>query len=340
MPAASPRRDRVVILLAAHNGAPFLAAQIGSIRAQRWREWLLIVRDDASSDDSRAIVASLAARDERIVLLPADARRLGAAGSFGALLAEAQLRDAEYVLLSDQDDVWLPGRIERCMAEITARERAAGSSRPLLVHSDLRVVDERLNTIHTSYRSYQRVGYDSEQPLHTLLLRNAATGCTFLFNRALLDFALPLPAGAAHDWWLAQCAAAAGEIGYVDEALVLYRQHGANVVGSPGSRTLLHRLAARPWRIAPRLWTQFRTGVAQATELHERIRERSSIVTPARAEVVGDYARVYATRNPVRRLYRVLRSGVRPRRKLSHLFFYPLVLMQPASSGAASARPR
>lgn len=321
----------VIVVLAVHNGARFVADQIASIRAQTWRDWLLLVRDDDSRDDSRAIVQSLAERDDRIVLLPPDGRRRGVAGSFATLLREALDRGAAYLFIADHDDLWLPGKIERSLKVMQGHEAAGSRSRPALVHSDLRVVGEDLEPIHPSYRSYQAVSYDPRQPLRTLLLHNAATGCTFACNRSLVEFALPVPAGAMHDWWIAQCAATAGDILYISDPLVLYRQHRANVVGSPGPRALFNRLLARPWYMVPALLAQFRAGVQQAIALGVRVRERERLVPPERASIVREYAAAFATANPLRRLAAVLRSGVRPRRLVSHGFFYALVLIQPVA---------
>ncbi len=222
---------RVIVVLSAYNGERHIAEQIESIRAQRFAGWSLIVRDDGSTDNTAGIVESFAKRDPRISLVSDKRGNIGPWASFGELLAIAHERGAEYVFLADQDDVWDSVKMAEQWALMTVHEKINGTDRPVLVHSDLKVVDEDLREIHSSFRDFQRSSYDSSDPLRTLLIHNAVAGCTIGVNRALLDFALPLPAGAWHDWWLALSAAATGVIDSTRAPAVLYRQHSHNVVG-------------------------------------------------------------------------------------------------------------
>ncbi|HUR91705.1 MAG TPA: glycosyltransferase family 2 protein [Gemmatimonadaceae bacterium] len=325
----SGRDASVLIVLAAYNGARFIGAQIESIRAQTWREWRLLVRDDGSSDATLSIVRHFAEKDHRITVLEPDGLRAGPWGNFGILMQHGVAAGCEYLLLSDQDDVWVPDKIERSLMVLQAREKARGHAGPVLVHSDLKVVDDELRPIFASYRAHQRVLYDRVEPLRTLLLHNAPMGCTIAVNRALMDFALPLPAQVPHDWWLAQCAAATGDVLDIPDALVLYRQHGGNVVGSTAARTLLRRVLGNPVTSVPRLLRSFRAGLRQATELSRRVSEKPAAVPPSRASAVHAYAAAFQTLNPVRRLALLASSGVRPQRAVSHPIFYALAMLQP-----------
>ena len=239
------------VVLAAYEGAAHVEAQIESIRAQTASQWRLYVRDDASRDDTLARVCACAARDPRIEILPGDGRNLGAAASFGMLLQHALDRGERYVFLCDQDDVWLPEKCERMLRTLVEREAEAGPAAPILVHTDLRVVDEDLAVIHESFAALLRMDLREDMRGLRLLLGNSVTGCATLVNAALLRCALPMPRVAMHDWWLAQCAAAFGEIHFLGEATVLYRQHGRNVVGARGlgerAATILQSPAAW-WR--------------------------------------------------------------------------------------------
>ncbi len=145
-------------------------------------------------------------------------------------------------------------------------EAAHGPDVPLLVHSDVCLVDAGLEEIHPSLARY--LGFRRLPPvaLATLLAHNFVAGCTALLNRPLLSAALPLPAEAvSHDWWLALCAAATGHLGYSPEATVQYRVHAGNVKGRIGSR-----LRSRRWWQAHRRLTR---GVAQAAALSDRLRK-------------------------------------------------------------------
>jgi hypothetical protein len=105
---------------------------------------------------------------------------------------------------------------------------------PALWHHDLRVVDGDLKTIHPSFWAYMKLEIQSNA-LTDLLSRNSVTGAACMANRPLLTQAIPFPDDAVmHDWWLALIAATCGTITAVPQALVYYRQHGANTIGAKG----------------------------------------------------------------------------------------------------------
>ncbi len=220
-------RPGVEVVLSTYNGGRYLPQQLQSLQAQTYTDWYLRSRDDGSSDDTLSILQR-AAKDRRIALTAADGERLGACASFARLLASSE---ADYVLFCDQDDLWLPEKIETLLDLMRAAEQAHGAI-PLLVHSDLVVVNSEGNTIHPSFWSYQAL--DPERiRLHQLLVQNNVTGCTVLVNRALKERAVPIPATAImHDWWLALVASAFGKIFYSQKPLVRYRQHETNRLGA------------------------------------------------------------------------------------------------------------
>jgi len=221
----------VDVLLATWNGALYLAAQIDSILAQTHANWRLLIRDDGSSDGTLAVIRGYVEKyPDRVVAIDPDGRNLGASGNFSALLA---LSTADYAMFCDQDDLWLPEKIEILLAEVRRIERARGAQCPVLVHSDLNVADQDLNVIAPSFWAYQRLNPEKGRYLNRLLIQNVATGCAMMMNRSLREAASPIPAQARmHDWWVALAAAAFGEIGFVRRPLVLYRQHGKNTLGA------------------------------------------------------------------------------------------------------------
>lgn len=282
---------KVVIVLATYNGAAHLAEQIRSIQAQDWRDWKVLARDDGSSDATRDILSRAAAEDSRITVLESGTR-LGVIGNFGELLGHAERAGAEYVFTSDQDDVWLPSKVSRSLELMGRLEAVHGRETPLLVHSDLAVVDERLRPVYSSFLRRQGLRHEGVSPLNVLLVQNFVTGCASLMNRALLGFAVPIPAACImHDWWVAQCAAATGAIGFIPEPTILYRQHGANQIGAPGALGNLKVLTAAGRKGFVRSWRVALQSVRQARALEQRLRERghppSNILT-----MVGAYARI------------------------------------------------
>lgn len=219
------------ILLATFDGAAFLPAQLDSLLAQTWREFRVLARDDGSSDDTRSILGRYAAAPANcLTVLPPDGERLGAAGSFARLLDEAR---GEHVMFCDQDDVWLPDKVEVTLAAMRDLEQRYGPSTPCLVCTDLQVVDDRLRVIDPSFWHFQRIHPERLDRLSRVLVQNFATGCTVMINRALAELALPVPPGAMmHDWWLALVATRLGRVAVLPRATVLYRQHGRNDVGA------------------------------------------------------------------------------------------------------------
>jgi glycosyltransferase involved in cell wall biosynthesis len=255
----------VDIIAAVFDGGAYLHAFLASLAGQTYREWRLWVRDDGSRDATIEIIRAAAAGDSRIRLLPPDGMRRGAAHSFSRLL-EALPIEAAYIMCADQDDVWLPVKIEHTLAAMRAAESETPG--PLLVHTDLVVVDADLAILHPSLWEYSHVRPEPAT-LRRLVVQNVATGSTVMLNRALRLRIGVMPADAYyHDWWYSCVAAAFGRVVVLREATILYRQHASNVVGAK-------RSLANPWHEIPVLVrnalrqratfrAQFRRGAEQA----------------------------------------------------------------------------
>ena len=219
----------VDILVATYNGARFLRPQIESLLAQKDVSFRILVRDDGSSDGTPGVIEHYVRSRPDCFVFFESSENLGTAGNFAYLLARAK---APYVALCDQDDVWVPHKLRTLLDTMRALEARNGAGTPMLVHSDLAVVDEELRKRHASFWRYS--GFDPRRTrLPQLLLKNTVTGCASLINRALIELALPVPPAALmHDYWLALVACAAGRLVAVDEPLVFYRQHRHNVIGA------------------------------------------------------------------------------------------------------------
>ena len=223
--------DTIDILLATYNGAAFLDEQLDSIAAQTHQDWRLIARDDGSSDRTPEILDAFRTRHpDQVVVLADGEGNLGLVQNFSRLMAHS---DAPYAAFCDQDDVWIPEKLELSLAKMRELEREHGAEVPLLVFTDLMVVDQDLKVIHDSFWRYSNLRPDRSNSLNRLLFQNVVTGCTALMNRALMGRSKPVPAEAGvHDWWVALVAAAFGVSGYIAQPTVRYRQHGQNLLGA------------------------------------------------------------------------------------------------------------
>jgi len=236
---------KVLILLSSYQGSAYIKQQIQSIQEQSFPHWELLIRDDGSSDVTYELLENLQAKDKRIHLLP-PANNVGAIQSFSTLMKEGlqQFPQACYYMLADQDDIWLPLKIEKTLACMHALE---AEYEHVLVHTDLEVVDDNLQTIAPSFFEFQHIQHQNNFTLEVLLGQNFVTGCTVMVNRKLLQSALPVPKAAMmHDWWLALCAASTGKIGFVGQTTMLYRQHQGNSVGAKGFWFICRGILASP----------------------------------------------------------------------------------------------
>lgn len=225
----------VSVALCTYNGATYLAEQLGSILNQTMPPGQIVVSDDGSTDASLAIAEQVVAewRDghpgitlDLIVLTNPTA--LGVTANFEQALAACT---GDLIALCDQDDVWLPERLERMMAEF---DRRAGL---LLLHAEARLVDAAgaplgltlLQTLGVS--EADRAAVHEGRAIDALLRRNIVTGATMMVRRELVTEAIPFPAAWVHDEWLAMVAAATGLVDLLEEPLTDYRQHGNNQIG-------------------------------------------------------------------------------------------------------------
>ncbi len=267
----------VDILCAVHNGDRYLDDLFRSLQAQRVPDWRCWVRDDGSTDASAGRVEAWAKRDPRITLLHKGPPALGGAGagSYGWLI-ERLPADARIVCLADHDDVWLPDRLERSLAALADAERAQPG--PILVHTDLEVVDDRLETIHSSF--WQAAELDvTRADTRRIAVDNVVTTSTITMNRALIERLGPRPPAAVRnpDAWFALAAAAFGRIVALPVVTVRYRQHGANAVGA----------LERAQRAQRSLLTAIRRGIATRRE-YRRDLEHSCALAQAFVDRFGD----------------------------------------------------
>lgn len=212
------QNNLVSIALATYNGAKYLNQQLDSILNQTYTNIEIIIVDDASNDGTTQIIESYQQTHKNIRFHQND-KNLGLLRTFEKAI---NLSTGDFIALCDQDDIWLPNKIETLLANIDDN---------LLIHSDAKLIDESNNIIGESHFALAK--RRDKYIFSDYVVSNNVTGCTCLFSKKLKELALPFPEYFySHDHYLALVASFYGQIKLINEALILYRQHGNNVIGA------------------------------------------------------------------------------------------------------------
>jgi len=229
MPGSSPP-PAVVIALCTLNGARWLPEQLDSIAAQEMTDWVLWASDDGSTDDTPAILDGFAARFPGRVRRLAGPRR-GAAAHYLGLIChpDLPLGPATHLALSDQDDIWQPAKLGRAL-DFLARQPDRGQ-RPLIYGAQSLHIGEGGRVTGRSRRPHRPVS------LRNAVVQNMVSGHSLMLDPLALALARQagVPPGLGfQDWWLSFLVLACGGRAAIDlEEVLLYRQHGANLMGAP-----------------------------------------------------------------------------------------------------------
>ena len=223
----------IAIIMATYNGEKYVDEQIKSILSSNYQDLELFIYDDGSKDNTVSILRNYENQFPGKIHVYQNESNLGHLKNFMHALSATT---ADYVMFSDQDDVWNSNKAAITIKRMKHMEAQFGKDIPLVVFTDAIVVDQDLNTLNRSFFCSGHLNpYRTD--LGHLLMENKLIGCTVMVNAALRRVLLskPLPRKARyHDWWIALIAASYGKIGFVKEGTLLYRQHGGNVVGDTG----------------------------------------------------------------------------------------------------------
>ncbi|CAA6811857.1 MAG: Alpha-L-Rha alpha-1,3-L-rhamnosyltransferase (EC [uncultured Thiotrichaceae bacterium] len=219
----------VQVLLSTWNGEAWLAELLASLAQQTFVDWELLVRDDGSNDKTvKLLLEWQQLHPDKLVRLDVDGQHLGSTASFSHLVT---MSNAPYLMFCDQDDVWFPEKIAVEYGAVKKLSDTHNEQLPLLVHTDLVLVDEHKVLLSNSFWKWR--GLNVHQQKQDYLLTNTVTGCAALFNRAAANKAFPVPEGVQyHDRWLGLVCAWFGEVYPLHQAALFYRQHGQNAVGA------------------------------------------------------------------------------------------------------------
>lgn len=246
-------RKRISVVMATCNGEPYLARQLESIVAQTLRPDEIVIVDDASADGTVAVAETFRARAN--LRIEVNATRLGPIKNFEKAL---RLATGDLIFFSDQDDVWMPRKIEAM---------AGYPGAPDLLYSDAEVIDEGDRVIRESeLRDYIRLPAVTGNDFWFFANRNCVSGHNLMISRSLGEVAFPFPETVMYDQWLALVASVVARVDYLDRRLCRHRIHSRNFCNN---RPLIEQ-------------TQRAQGVARKARLSRKARflERQDRVRP------------------------------------------------------------
>ena len=203
----------ISVAMAAYNGEKYIAEQLDSILPQLGGEDELIVSCDPSGDHTPEIIQNYAQKDKRIHMLKGPG--LGVTENFNNAISASR---GDYIFLSDQDDVWKEGKVERIL-RCFEEERA-----DLVIHNGVHT-DENLKPIGGSFFEIYRIGDGKLKNI----LKPRYSGCCMAFTKRMKDIILPMPEIRGYDQWIATVCEFWGHIAYPEEVLLLHRLHEDNV---------------------------------------------------------------------------------------------------------------
>lgn len=227
--------QNIAILMATYNAEKFLHEQIGSIFSQTCKDWHLFIHDDGSKDNTISIIREYAEKYPKEVTVLDYPSQHGAWKNFLSMLCQVE---SDYYMFSDQDDVWLPEKIETEYQTMKRLEAGEGKGKPIVVYSDLIVTDSELNTISPSLWKIAGIYPQLIHSFNDMAANTIISGCTMLFNAEAKRVSCHYTNNVTmHDAWIACCVMKHGGIlHHTDQPTMLYRQHGSNTLGAQDVR--------------------------------------------------------------------------------------------------------
>lgn len=219
-------KNRVDILLSVYNPNPiFLKKQLMSLNCQTYKNIKLYVYDDCITNRCDLSIFEQCINNFEWEMLPYQDKNINYMKAFEKLV---EYSEGEYVAFCDQDDIWLPTKIEKCVNYIKENNL-------ILTVTDKMLIDKNDDIICQSVRKSSKKNYDNWITFDDITKYNIfvtyAVGMSIVLKGEYAKKFLPYSKYTGHDKWVLACASTEGYVGYLEEPLVQYRRHGANVSG-------------------------------------------------------------------------------------------------------------
>ncbi|HBV83391.1 MAG TPA: hypothetical protein DEB74_11510 [Lachnospiraceae bacterium] len=224
----------VNIIMCTYNGAKYIKEQLQSIVDNTAKDWKLFVFDDQSTDNTLEIIDRFEKKYPDKIIVKVNKIKKGAIVNFLSSIYDIglKMKDNDFIMPCDQDDVWNTNKIQKTKKGMNELISVYGNNMPLLVCTDVTVVDDRMNTINDSFRRMNHYSIKKLDFSH-LIMENKVQGCTTMINKSMALMLNRMPARVVmHDGWMGLIASAFGKIKYIDEPTMKYRQHEGNAQGS------------------------------------------------------------------------------------------------------------
>lgn len=231
-------KSTISIAMCTFNGADYLQEQLVSIVKQTRLPDELVVCDDGSTDSTLQILDEFKKKVLFSVIIHCNKKRLGATKNFEKVIT---LCEGEIIALCDQDDVWLPQKLEK-IEELFKEHPNAG-----YIFSEGIIVNEKLQPLNFTLwdrflftkTARKRFEQGHQNQVEILIHHNVVTGATMAFRKNIKDLILPIPEEWVHDEWIALLASAVGVKGiFIDEPLIKYRLHNRQLIGIGSNKKL------------------------------------------------------------------------------------------------------
>jgi len=221
------------VLLLSYNGEAYIEEQIKSIQTQLRPQDRIIISDDGSTDSTLDLIHNIGKKSNVPIQLVAGPGKGVIANFFSGI----KYTSAEYVFLADQDDIWLPGKVD------LFKEKMKLVNRPHLIFSDAYVWDSEKDQ-KISFWKKQRINPNLAKKLSSQAFRNSVQGASMSINKALIEKLKNHQFIMMHDWWCGLLACTFGDIDFINNPTLLYRQHANNQLGANNNRSLSQRIEA------------------------------------------------------------------------------------------------
>lgn len=208
------------IILASYNGENFIEQQLLSLLGQSFKDWNCIIHDDGSTDGTIAIIKKYTAIDSRFIFIEDNIQLKNPGENF---IHTLKYSNSDFICFCDQDDIWLESKLKKLYSTINHKNNDI----PQVVFSNAYCWDSKKNRIEGN----ATLAFPTD--IESLLFLNCGIqGASAIFNRKMKDILLvPIKNLVMHDWYLTIAGCSLGNIDYIHENLMLYRQHECNVTG-------------------------------------------------------------------------------------------------------------